>query len=315
MATVNKDFRVKNNINLTNTADTITVATHYFVETGSDGVIRPKTLANVRTEIVTTAAVNAAAATTVGTITSGTWQGSVISATYIDTAIARLASPTFTGTVILPTSATGGASIQIPHGTAPTAPTNGDIWTTTAGVYARINGSTVGPFGSASQEVYYQTTAPASPTTGTIWIDSDETTSFLNTNDFALKASPTFTGTVAAPIINASGLITANAGIAAESWTKDDITTRTQSGFIQTSTATTGEGWPETTNSWYHLISSTHSNTSNYYSLQLSAPFYSNKLYFRSTNGVGTASWSEVATVTYVNENSGGLNPFLLGGM
>ncbi len=36
--------------------------------------------------------------TTLGTISSGTWQGSSISSTYIDSAIARLASPTFTGT-------------------------------------------------------------------------------------------------------------------------------------------------------------------------------------------------------------------------
>jgi hypothetical protein len=36
--------------------------------------------------------------TTLGTIGSGTWQGSSISSTYIDSAIARLASPTFTGT-------------------------------------------------------------------------------------------------------------------------------------------------------------------------------------------------------------------------
>ena len=35
---------------------------------------------------------------TLGTISSGTWQGSSISSTYIDSAIARLASPTFTGT-------------------------------------------------------------------------------------------------------------------------------------------------------------------------------------------------------------------------
>ena len=55
------------------TADTATTASHYFVETASDGVVRPKTLANVRTEIVTNAAVNSAAATTVGTVTSGTW--------------------------------------------------------------------------------------------------------------------------------------------------------------------------------------------------------------------------------------------------
>ena len=55
------------------TSDTATTASHYIVETASDGILRPKTLANVRTEIVTTAAVNSAAATTVGTVTSGTW--------------------------------------------------------------------------------------------------------------------------------------------------------------------------------------------------------------------------------------------------
>lgn len=65
-------------LNLTGSADTATAATHYFVETGSDGFVRPKTLANARTEIVTTAAVNAAAATTVGTITSGVWNGTAI---------------------------------------------------------------------------------------------------------------------------------------------------------------------------------------------------------------------------------------------
>jgi hypothetical protein len=61
--------------------DTATAASHYYVETGSDGAIRPKTLANVRTEIVTTAAVNAAAATTVGTVTSGIWNAGAVSST------------------------------------------------------------------------------------------------------------------------------------------------------------------------------------------------------------------------------------------
>lgn len=54
-------------------ADTATAASHYFVETASDNVIRPKTLANAQAEIVTTATVNAAAATTVGTVTTGVW--------------------------------------------------------------------------------------------------------------------------------------------------------------------------------------------------------------------------------------------------
>jgi hypothetical protein len=47
-------------------------------------------------------------------------------------------------------SGTGAASINIPHGTAPTSPTNGDCWTTTGGLYCRINGATVGPYGTGT---------------------------------------------------------------------------------------------------------------------------------------------------------------------
>lgn len=43
-------------INLVGSADTATASSHYFVETGSDGFVRPKTLANVQAEIVSTAA-------------------------------------------------------------------------------------------------------------------------------------------------------------------------------------------------------------------------------------------------------------------
>ena len=39
-------------INLTGSADTATAASHYMVETGSDGFVRPKTLANVKSEIL-----------------------------------------------------------------------------------------------------------------------------------------------------------------------------------------------------------------------------------------------------------------------
>ena len=37
------------------------------------------------------------------------------------------------------------ASIRLPHGTAPSAPVDGDMWTTTSGLFVRINGVTVGP--------------------------------------------------------------------------------------------------------------------------------------------------------------------------
>lgn len=40
---------------------------------------------------------------------------------------------------------TAGASVNLPHGAAPTAPANGDVWTTTDGIFARVNGATEGP--------------------------------------------------------------------------------------------------------------------------------------------------------------------------
>lgn len=65
--------------------------------------------------------------------------------TGLDTALAgkaALAGATFTGKVTLIASVAGGASFTIPHGVAPTAPVNGDMWTTTSGLIVRINGAT-----------------------------------------------------------------------------------------------------------------------------------------------------------------------------
>jgi len=45
----------------------------------------------------------------------------------------------------LAASVAGVASLRIPHGTAPSSPVDGDIWTTTAGLFVRVNGVTVGP--------------------------------------------------------------------------------------------------------------------------------------------------------------------------
>jgi len=40
------------------------------------------------------------------------------------------------------TPAVGGAGLNLPHGAAPTAPADGDMWTTTAGLFVRVNGVT-----------------------------------------------------------------------------------------------------------------------------------------------------------------------------
>jgi hypothetical protein len=57
------------------------------------------------------------------------------------TGLALLSGATFTGSIIAPAATASITSIRLPHGTAPTTPTNGDVWTTTTGLFARINGT------------------------------------------------------------------------------------------------------------------------------------------------------------------------------
>ncbi len=107
-------------------------------------------------------------------------------------------------------------------------------------------------------------------------------------NGQTLSSSANFTGTLTV----ADTIYQSSNGIRVA--TKDDLTTRLDSGFFQTSTATTAEGWPENAG-WYHLLTSTHSNTGNYYSMQFAADFYnSNKLYYRSTAGSGSTAWNQI---------------------
>lgn len=49
------------------------------------------------------------------------------------------------GKVSLTASVAGNATFNIPQGATPSTPVNGDIWTTAAGLFVRIAGSTVGP--------------------------------------------------------------------------------------------------------------------------------------------------------------------------
>lgn len=52
---------------------------------------------------------------------------------------------TILGRLVTAVGTTAKAGVNVPHGAAPTSPVNGDLWTTTAGLYVRINGATVGP--------------------------------------------------------------------------------------------------------------------------------------------------------------------------
>lgn len=72
--------------------------------------------------------------------------GSVVAGT----SLAVGAAPSSTTYALLPAATTGVSSLRLAHGTAPSSPVDGDVWTTTSGVFARINGSTVGPFGAGT---------------------------------------------------------------------------------------------------------------------------------------------------------------------
>lgn len=52
-------------------------------------------------------------------------------------------------TAAIPVPGSTGAGLNLPHGVAPATPVNGDVWTTTSGLYAWINGAQQGPFVSA----------------------------------------------------------------------------------------------------------------------------------------------------------------------
>jgi hypothetical protein len=71
---------------------------------------------------------------------------SVSGVTSMTGAVTTASTITAGGKITTPASATGGAGLILPPGTAPSSPANGDIWTTSAGLYARINGATIGPY-------------------------------------------------------------------------------------------------------------------------------------------------------------------------
>ena len=116
------------------------------------------------------------------------------------------ANLTATGLVLTAASASGGAGFRLPHGAAPTSPTNGDVWTTTTGLFARINGTTVGPYAVAGG-------SPAwGSITGTLSSQADLQAALdLKQNRTPSVQSVTSSGTVTPTFSNDAVKITAQA--------------------------------------------------------------------------------------------------------
>ena len=90
------------------------------------------------------AAVSSAGAVTLTAVGAGAALTLTMGASSFAFAVGSLTMPS--GSLLLTAAtATGGAGFRLPHGTVPNAPVNGDLWTTTVGLYFRINGVTIGP--------------------------------------------------------------------------------------------------------------------------------------------------------------------------
>ncbi len=71
-----------------------------------------------------------------------------------------------------------------------------------------------------------------------------------------------------------------------------------QSGFYETVSPT---NYPAGASSWWHLIDSRHSNTTNNYAMQIAGSFFDQELWFRKTNNNPAQAWSRVLSSSNLN--------------
>lgn len=129
------------------------------------------------------------------------------------------ASGTWAAKQIFFTSTTAAASITLPHGVAPTSPVNGDMWTTTSGLFLRVNSTTFQmpavniaqtwgakqtfftPVTGAASIVLPHGVAPTSPVDGDMWTTTGGLFARINgvTQNYVPNVDPTFTGALNIP--------------------------------------------------------------------------------------------------------------------
>lgn len=103
---------------------------------------------------------------------------------------------TFGNRLLTPASTTSYAGLNIPHGSAPSSPANGDMWTTTAGLYIRINNGTIGPLGSGGagdtfKTWHYATDAGYTWGTTDIVAASNDTMDIVPGSGISIATDPT----------------------------------------------------------------------------------------------------------------------------
>ncbi len=175
------------------------------------------------------------------------------------------AGGTLTGKVTTVTSGSSAASLNIPPGSAPASPNDGDLWSTTAGFYVRANGSTVGPLGTGGAGGSYLPLDGSAGMTGRILASASTTArASINIPQGAAPTSPgdgdcwttssgffcRISGSTIGPFGTGSGgMVYPNAGIpvsAGSSWNGGSITgTNCFAGFNSGGTAVCVSAWDQ----------------------------------------------------------------------
>lgn len=94
------------------------------------------------------------------------------------------------------------APVRIPHGQAPSAPVNGDVWTTNAGMYVQANNATIGPLAAAASS----TVTTFNGRQGAVTLTSADVTTAIGftpynpaLDSYVLKAGDTMSGQLNVP--------------------------------------------------------------------------------------------------------------------
>lgn len=137
--------------------------------------------------------------TTLGTVNSGTWNASIISESYIDSSLARVNSPTFSGTVVLPgtTSIGNVTNLEIAYLEGLTSGVQSQLnnkleTSTAASTYAPINSPTF----TGNVSLPSTTTIGDISSTEISYLDGATSSIQTQLDSKAPIESPTFTGTV-----------------------------------------------------------------------------------------------------------------------
>lgn len=88
-----------------------------------------------------------------------------------------------TGPLVTAASVPLAAGFNMQPGTAPSSPLNGDMWMTSAGLFARVSGSSIGPFVTNQNSIYASPTPPTSPVIYQLWINTTSNPAILNQYD------------------------------------------------------------------------------------------------------------------------------------